>query len=238
MTPEGAIASGAQRAGDSLVAFCLVVAVISGLLSLRISYAGPAHRVTIGSGSGYLNYPDAQATLKLQGGDTLWINPGTYSGLALGNRGAGPQPGLAVENNLVLATSAQAGLVDTKTFTPREDSPVKDAATQRVDYITKDYYDHDRPDGAAADVGAVEGDSKQAAGITQVTVREQSRRTIYHSPQTPGYTCWAGIWKMPDASVMIAFTQATGPLEGWRQHSRKKSSSDYQLPSRTFPPTT
>ena len=39
----------AVRAGDSLVAFCLVVAVISGLLSLRISYAGPAHRVTIGA---------------------------------------------------------------------------------------------------------------------------------------------------------------------------------------------
>ena len=59
----------------------------------------------------------------------------------------------------------------------------------------------------------------QAAGITQVTVREHSRRTIYHSPQTPGYTCWAGIWTMPDASVMIAFTQVTGPLEGWRQRA-------------------
>ncbi len=59
----------------------------------------------------------------------------------------------------------------------------------------------------------------QAAGVTQVTVRDHSRRTIYHSPQTPGYTCWAGIWTMPDASVMIAFTQVTGPLEGWRQRA-------------------
>ena len=62
----------------------------------------------------------------------------------------------------------------------------------------------------------------QAAGITKVSVRDHSRRTIYHSPQTPGYTCWAGIWKMPDASVMIAFTQATGPLEGWRQRAPKE----------------
>jgi hypothetical protein len=59
----------------------------------------------------------------------------------------------------------------------------------------------------------------QADGITKVTVRDHRRRTIYHSPQTPGYTCWAGIWTMPDASVMIAFTQATGPLDGWRQRA-------------------
>ena len=42
-------------------------------------------RVGIGSGSGYLRYPDAQAALKLQPGDTLYVNPGTYSGLSLGN---------------------------------------------------------------------------------------------------------------------------------------------------------
>jgi hypothetical protein len=40
------------------------------------------------------------------------------------------------------------------------------------------------------------------------------KRTIYHSPQTPGYTCWVGIWNMPDGSTMLSFTQATGPLEG------------------------
>jgi hypothetical protein len=50
----------------------------------------------------------------------------------------------------------------------------------------------------------------------QVTAQCSPRRVIYHSPQTPGYTCWAGIWKMPDASLMVGFTQATGPLEGWR----------------------
>ncbi len=41
-----------------------------------------------------------------------------------------------------------------------------------------------------------------------------SKRTIYHSPQTPGYTCWAGIWNMADGRTMIGFTQATGPVKG------------------------
>ncbi|MGH7140068.1 MAG: sialidase family protein [Pirellulales bacterium] len=43
---------------------------------------------------------------------------------------------------------------------------------------------------------------------------EHERRTIYHSPQSPGFTCWVGAWTMPDGSLMIGFTQATGPVEG------------------------
>ncbi|MCK5157507.1 MAG: hypothetical protein KAQ69_13855, partial [Spirochaetales bacterium] len=45
-------------------------------------------------------------------------------------------------------------------------------------------------------------------------IEEFEKRTIYHSPQTPGYTCWVGIWSMPDGSAITCFTQATGPLEG------------------------
>lgn len=41
-----------------------------------------------------------------------------------------------------------------------------------------------------------------------------ARRTIYHSPQTPGYTCWAGLWTMTDGSLMVTFKQATGPVQG------------------------
>ncbi|MEW6752273.1 MAG: sialidase family protein [Candidatus Latescibacterota bacterium] len=37
---------------------------------------------------------------------------------------------------------------------------------------------------------------------------------IYHSPQYPGFTCWCGLWAMPDGSVMCSFTQATGPFAG------------------------
>lgn len=43
---------------------------------------------------------------------------------------------------------------------------------------------------------------------------EYQRQKIYHSPQTPGFTSWVGAWKMPDGSLMVSFTQATGPVEG------------------------
>lgn len=48
-----------------------------------------------------------------------------------------------------------------------------------------------------------------------------SRRTIYHSPQKPGYTAWVGAWFMPDKSIMICFTQATGPVKGRPPASRE-----------------
>ena len=40
-----------------------------------------------------------------------------------------------------------------------------------------------------------------------------TRHTIYRSPQRPGYTAWTGAWTMPDKSLMVAFTQATGPID-------------------------
>lgn len=43
---------------------------------------------------------------------------------------------------------------------------------------------------------------------------EHQRRTIYHSPQKPGFTSWCGAWTMPDGSLMVSFTQATGPVAG------------------------
>lgn len=43
---------------------------------------------------------------------------------------------------------------------------------------------------------------------------EHQRTTIYHSPQTPGFTSWCGAWMMPDGSLMVSFNQATGPVEG------------------------
>ncbi len=47
-----------------------------------------------------------------------------------------------------------------------------------------------------------------------VTAIEHERRVIYRSPQTPGYTCWAGAWTMPGGDIMTCFTQATGPIDG------------------------
>jgi hypothetical protein len=47
-----------------------------------------------------------------------------------------------------------------------------------------------------------------------VTATEVERFTVYHSPDTPGYTCWAGTWLMPDGTLMVSFHQARGPLTG------------------------
>lgn len=52
------------------------------------------------------------------------------------------------------------------------------------------------------------------AGADEFVAVDYNRQTIYHSPQTPGYTCWVGAWTMPDGSMMVSFTQATGPVEG------------------------
>src|SRR4051812_49961858 len=62
------------------------------------------------------------------------------------------------------------------------------------------------------------------------------RRTIYHSPQTPGYTCWVGAWQMPDKNLMVTFKQATGPLID-RPRSidlLKKLGADTKDPQRDF----
>lgn len=53
-----------------------------------------------------------------------------------------------------------------------------------------------------------------AAQADEFAAVEHQRQTIYHSLQTPGYTCWVGAWVMPDGNMMVAFTQATGPVEG------------------------
>jgi hypothetical protein len=44
-----------------------------------------AKKIYIGTGTGTINYPNAQASLNLQGGDTLIIKAGTYSTLVLKN---------------------------------------------------------------------------------------------------------------------------------------------------------
>jgi hypothetical protein len=54
----------------------------------------------------------------------------------------------------------------------------------------------------------------QIATADEFVAVDHQRQTIYHSPQKPGYTCWVNAWVMPDDSVMVSFTQATGPVEG------------------------
>lgn len=56
----------------------------------------------------------------------------------------------------------------------------------------------------------------------EFSANEYQLQTVYHSPQTPGYTCWVGAWIMPNGDLMTCFTQATGPAEG-RQKAPKEA---------------
>ena len=38
-------------------------------------------------------------------------------------------------------------------------------------------------------------------------------RAIYHSPQTPGYTSWVGLWQLTDGTLCCDFLQLTGPKD-------------------------
>lgn len=38
-------------------------------------------------------------------------------------------------------------------------------------------------------------------------------RTIYHSPETPGYTSWVGLWRLPDGRLRCDCRQITGPKD-------------------------
>ncbi len=63
-----------------------------------------------------------------------------------------------------------------------------------------------------------------------VIAKDYRRTTIYHSPQSPGYTCWCGAWTMPDRSIMVSFTQATGPASG-----KEKASAEVMRQLDWFP---
>src|SRR5436190_15782567 len=58
------------------------------------------------------------------------------------------------------------------------------------------------------------GAAMSDAVTSKWSAEQYSRKTIYHSPQTPGYTCWVGAWQMPDHSLMATFKEVTGPAQG------------------------
>src|SRR5437868_9660701 len=64
-------------------------------------------------------------------------------------------------------------------------------------------------------------DQQADAAKKNVIGREWQRKTLYHSPQTPGYTCWVGAWQMSDKSSMVSFKQATGPVND-RPHTSEE----------------
>jgi hypothetical protein len=62
-------------------------------------------------------------------------------------------------------------------------------------------------------LAALSADIRTAAGADW-SAEQYSRKTIYHSPQKQGYTCWVGAWQMPDRNLMVTFKEVTGPAEG------------------------
>ena len=52
---------------------------------------------------------------------------------------------------------------------------------------------------------------------TRVEAVDFEERIIYHSPETPGWTCWVGLWQSPDGPIECGFCQITGPRTSkWR----------------------
>jgi hypothetical protein len=46
-----------------------------------------------------------------------------------------------------------------------------------------------------------------------VQVVEVEAKTLYHSPETPGYTAWVGLWQLPDGTIQCDFEEITKPQD-------------------------
>jgi hypothetical protein len=54
---------------------------------------------------------------------------------------------------------------------------------------------------------------QEAQPTVKVQVVDYTESTIYHSPETPGYTSWVGLMAMPDGRLLCSFNQLTGPRD-------------------------
>src|SRR5438094_7696532 len=52
-----------------------------------------------------------------------------------------------------------------------------------------------------------------ALAAVTVTASDFAQTTIYHSPQTPGYSAWCALWRARDGGLRVAFQQVTGAVE-------------------------
>lgn len=55
--------------------------------------------------------------------------------------------------------------------------------------------------------------AQETRGIANVTAVDFVDKTIYHSPETPGYTSWVGLWQLPNGTLCCDFRQVTGPKD-------------------------
>ncbi|MDO8587934.1 MAG: sialidase family protein, partial [Armatimonadota bacterium] len=51
------------------------------------------------------------------------------------------------------------------------------------------------------------------ARIVKVEAVEYQEKIIYHSPDTPGFSAWVGLWRVNDKKVYCDFRQVTGPKD-------------------------
>jgi len=59
--------------------------------------------------------------------------------------------------------------------------------------------------------GATWGDG--SSRVTGVEIVDYHQRQIYHSPETPGFTAWVGLWLTLDGRLQCSFVQKTGPTD-------------------------
>ncbi len=55
--------------------------------------------------------------------------------------------------------------------------------------------------------------TQEASCNMEVEAVDFVEKTIYHSPETPGYTSWVGLWQLPNGTLCCDFRQITGPKE-------------------------
>jgi hypothetical protein len=65
---------------------------------------------------------------------------------------------------------------------------------------------------APAHAGATAALAGPGAGV-RVEAVEVEERVLYHSPETPGYTAWVGLWELPDGTVQCDFEEITKPAD-------------------------
>lgn len=53
----------------------------------------------------------------------------------------------------------------------------------------------------------------EAAPGPAVEVVGYAEKTVYHSPETPGWTSWVGLWRAQDGALRCSFNQLTGPRD-------------------------
>lgn len=58
-----------------------------------------------------------------------------------------------------------------------------------------------------------------SACALEVTATEVTQRSIYHSPEKPGYTAWCTLWRAKDGHLRLAFQQVTGPVQHPQQRT-------------------